>query len=95
MNDGSISTNTKKLDILLKIGLSMISLSGLIFATSTWNVISNIAKVILLIIFGLLFLGMSYFSDKKLKIKSTTITYWILSMAFFIFSSSQLLALDV
>ena len=32
MNDGSISTNTKKLDILLKIGLSMISLSGLIFA---------------------------------------------------------------
>lgn len=95
MNDGSISTNTKKLDILLKIGLSMISLSGLIFATSTWNVISNIAKVILLIIFGLLFLGMSYFSDKKLKIKSTTITYWILSMAFFIFTTISLSALEV
>lgn len=95
MNKEIISKETKQLDILLKIGLAMISISGLIFATSTWNLVANSIKVISLFVFGLLFLGMSIFSEKKLKIKSTTMTYWILSMLFFIFTTVGAFSLKI
>lgn len=80
----AISTESKKIDILLKIGLAMVLIAGLLFATTTWDFITDIFKVISLIIMGLLFLGLSIFSEKKLKIEKTTKGYFILSLAFFV-----------
>ena len=78
-----VEKEVKKLDILLKLGIAMVAVSGIMIATTSWDIITDFVKMILFIFIGIVFLGLSYFSDKKLKIKSTTITYWMLSMISF------------
>lgn len=79
-----IDPEVKKIDILLKLGVGMVFVSGILFATTTWSFISDITKAIVLIMLGMLFLGLSRFSEKKLKLYNTTFMYWILSMSFFL-----------
>ena len=62
-----LDTENKKIDILLKLGIGMIFLSGILFATSSWNFINNKFKVIIILILALFFLVLSIFSEKKLK----------------------------
>ena len=78
-----VSKEVKKLDILLKIGIGMVSVAGIMIATTSWDVISDFVKMLLIALIGFVFLGLSIFSEKKLKIRGTTITYWILSMIAF------------
>ena len=78
-NNIKVSKEKKKLDILLKIGIGMVAVSGIMIATTSWKVITDFVKLILIAVIGVLFLGLSIFSDKKLKIRGTTITYWLLS----------------
>ncbi|MBQ2407944.1 MAG: hypothetical protein II309_00790, partial [Bacilli bacterium] len=81
-----IDPEIRKLDILLKLGVGMVIVSGLIFSTSTWDYIDDIFKMILLIVIGGAFLGLSIFSDQKLKIEKTTKTYWLVGMSFLFFA---------
>ena len=81
-----INPEVKKIDILLKLGVAMVFISGVIFATSSWDFISDIFKIIILLLFGLLFLGLSYFTENKLKLEKSSFVYWILSMSFFLLS---------
>ena len=81
--DEQISSESKKIDLLLKLGVGMVFASGVLFATTTWNSIGSIVKLIALVIMGFLFLGLSYFTEKKLNIKKTSYMYWFLSMSFF------------
>ena len=81
-----VSKEVKKLDILLKIGIAMVAVAGIMIATTSWEVITDLVKMVLIAIIGVLFLGLSIFSDKKLKIRGTTITYWLLSMIAFLIS---------
>lgn len=81
-----VSAETKRIDILLKVGLGMVITSGILFATTSWDVISNSIKVAILFVMGLVFLGLSKFSEKKLKIRRTTIGYYILGLSFLLFS---------
>lgn len=78
------TSENKRIDLLLKLGLSMILISGVLFATTSWEIISNFIKVVALVLMGLIFLGLSSFSEKKLKISSTTKAYFILGLAFFL-----------
>lgn len=80
----NISPEVKKIDLLLKLGVTMVFISGILFATTSWEFITNPIKAIALIILGILFLGLSNFSEKKLKLEKTTFMYWILSMSFFL-----------
>ena len=79
----TINKETKKLDILLKIGIAMVTVSGIMIATTSWELITDFAKLIIIALTGVVFLGLSIFSDKKLKIRGTTITYWLLSVIAF------------
>ena len=45
----------------------MILVSGILFATTTWEIISNLIKVIALVGMGIVFIGLSKFSEVKLK----------------------------
>ncbi len=72
----------KRIDLLLKLGIAMILVSGILFATTSWNFIPDIVKVILLLIMGVAFLGLSHFSEVTLKIESTTKAYFLLGIAF-------------
>jgi hypothetical protein len=67
-----IDPEQKKLDLLLKLGVGMVIISGLIFSTSTWNYISDVLKMIILMLIGFAFVGLSLFSEKKIKIEKTT-----------------------
>ena len=44
-----VSSESRRIDILLKIGLAMILVSGILFATTSWEVITDLIKVIVLI----------------------------------------------
>ena len=78
------TTESKRIDLLLKLGLLMILVSGILFATTTWEIISNLIKVIALVGMGIVFIGLSKFSEVKLKIASTTKAYFILGLSFFL-----------
>ncbi len=80
----TVSADSKKIDILLKVGLAMVLIAGLLFATTTWHFITDTIKIISLISMGLLFLGLSVFSEAKLKLEKTTKAYFILGLAFLI-----------
>lgn len=76
----------KNLDILLKIGVLMLLISGIILATTNYEFIPDVLKVIILFVISLLFGGLTFLSAWKLKIKSTTKSYLIASFGFLIFT---------
>ncbi len=80
-----IDPEVKKIDTLLKLGAGMILISGILFATTSWNFISDIGKLFFLLLFSAIFLGLSYFTEIKLKLYNTSFIYWILSMGFLLF----------
>ena len=81
-----IDKDIKRIDLLLKLGIGMVVISGILFATTTWEVMNNLIKLILLLVLGTLFIGLSIFSEKKLKIEKTTYSYWLLGCAFYVFT---------
>ena len=81
-----VDKEVKRIDLLLKLGALMIVISEVLVATTSWNEVSNLVKVIMLLLLGTLFIGLSIFSDKKLKIRKTTITYWLLGLSFYLFT---------
>lgn len=75
---------SKKIDLLIKLGVAMIFVSGLLFATTSWSFINDIVKAFGLIIFGLIFLGLSIFTEKKLQLYRSAYMYWLLSISLFL-----------
>ena len=78
------TSESKRIDMLLKLGLAMVLVSGILFATTTWEIISNLVKVIALVGMGAAFIGLSKFSETTLKIQSTAKAYFILGLSFFL-----------
>lgn len=79
-----IDKETKKIDILLKLGVGMVLISGILFSTTSWDFISNTIKSFVLIAFGLLFILLSIFTESKLKLYKSSYMYWILGISFFL-----------
>ena len=82
--EDAITSEAKRIDLLLKIGLGMVIISGILFATSTWESFPDILKLIILILMGVGFLGLSRFSENTLKIEKTTKAYYVLGLTFFL-----------
>jgi len=68
--------------IILSLGILLILLSGIILATSTWELMSNGVKTISLFMVSILFFIMSSFAERKLKILKTSFAFWILGNLF-------------
>ena len=79
-----IDPEVKKIDTLLKLGVAMVFISGVLFATTSWEFISDLFKAVALMILGTLFICLSGFSEKKLKLYNTTFMYWILGLSFYL-----------
>jgi len=77
-----VDPQIKKIDILLKLGVVMVFIAGFVFATTGWYSLNSIVKLFIFFLVACLFIGLSIFSEKKIKIKSTIYLYWILGMAF-------------
>ena len=81
-----IDPEKRKIDILLKLGVAMVVISGLIVATSNWESIPDILKTALLLVLALLFAGLSKFAEDKLKLKTSSFVYYFLMNFFVVFS---------
>lgn len=79
-----IDSESKKIDILLKLGVGMVFISGILFATTSWSFINNYIKAFALILFGAIFIVLSIFTEKKLKIYKSSFMYWLLGISFFL-----------
>lgn len=81
-----MNSDNKKIDNLIKIGVSMILLSGLIFATTTWNYYNDVTKVFMLLLGGITFRVVAYITEHKFNLEKSSFGYWIIANLFFIFS---------
>ena len=78
-----IDPEMKKIDSLLKLGVFMVFISAILFTTTSWNFFSSSHKIIGLILFGFIFLGLAFITEKKLKLYHSAYIYWFLGMTFF------------
>lgn len=85
-NNTKVAKEVRRVDTLLKIGVTMVAIAGVMIVTSSWQTITDVVKLILLVLIGFIFFGLSKFSEIKLKIRNTTIAYWLLSMIAFTLS---------
>lgn len=91
----AVDKETKKIDILLKIGVGMVFISGILFATTSWDFISNPLKVVFLILFGILFIWLSLFTENRFKLYKSSYIYWLLGTSFLLLSIIALLYFKV
>ena len=74
----------KRLKNLLALGTGLILLSGIIFATSSWNTLSALGKVIALGVASIVFFFISNLAETKFKLKASSVTYYILANSFLV-----------
>lgn len=85
-----ISNEAKKIDILMKFGVLLIVLAGIIFATSNTQTNNVLLKPVLIFTLSMLFCGLSYFFRNKIVIKSSEKIYYILFCVFMVCFSISL-----
>ncbi|MBU3111228.1 hypothetical protein [Clostridium lacusfryxellense] len=69
----------RKSSILLNIGVLFLFLSGLIFATTNWNNMELVGRVIVMVFMGGILWTGSYIADKRLSLKKTGYALWVLT----------------
>ena len=71
-----------KNNLILVTGSIFIIMASLLFLTSTWNILPNIIKTIVLFLLIFIFLGTSYFAGEKLKVEKTARTFFYIAMIY-------------
>ena len=80
-----ISDEARKIDILLKIGVFLVVLSGILFSTSSTGPVIDLFKPLFILALSGIFYGLSFIFKTKVIIKKSENTYYILSNLFLIF----------
>ena len=78
----NIDPETKRIDSLIKLGIVLISLAGIIFISSDWNNFSGYLVVIFLLILTIIFYSLYKLFTIKIKLNSSSKLYFILSSIF-------------
>lgn len=68
---------------VLYLGVILIMLAGIVFATTTWDYLPGVIKALLLFGFSSMLFGASNLSEKKLKLEKTAFALWVLGALFF------------
>ena len=76
--DRSSNKNTA----ILITGAILIVLSAIVFLTSTWNVIPNILKTMVLVLLAFVFAGASKIAKTKLKLEKTASTFYYIAISY-------------
>ena len=61
----NVDPQARKIDILLKLGVGMVFVSGILFATTSWSIITDLIKLIVLTLLGFMFLVYHYFQKRN------------------------------
>ena len=70
--------NISQGNLLFALGVIFISIAGIVFATTTWKIIPNIYKILIILIVALLFRFLSNFAKNKFKLIKASITFYML-----------------
>ena len=70
------------INIVLIVGVIFIILSGLIFATTTWQFLSNAIRTATILSVTVIFFGVSTLAHRKLKLEKTGTAFYILGSIF-------------
>lgn len=87
----TVTKESRKKDIIQKIGLLMILIAGVLLAANPTTFISGTTKAIILLVIGISFFITSIIVEKKYKLTKSSETYWALSMTFIVLSLVELL----
>ena len=71
-----------KNSLILVTGSILIVLAAIAFLTSTWNITHNIVKTGVILFMLVVFLAISYISDKYLKLKQTSRSFYYIALAY-------------
>ncbi|WP_390355864.1 hypothetical protein [Virgibacillus halophilus] len=66
----------------LNIGIILLLLGGLVLATSTWDTLNSLMKVVLITFVSVLFYGLAYVTERMLKIEKTAFAFYVLGSLF-------------
>jgi len=77
-----VDKRMRKMSLLLTLGVVLIVVAGVIFATSTWEILDGFVKTCVLIVGSLLFFGISSLAENKLKLTKSAVTYYLLGLFF-------------
>lgn len=70
---------TRKMRNILALGVGLVVIAGIVFATSTWDTLSGSAKTIILVCSAVLFFLVSFLAENKLNLKVSGMMYYVLS----------------
>lgn len=70
------------ISVLLYLGVILIILAGVVFATTTWDYLPGVIKAILLFGFSGMLFGSSELAKKKMKVEKTSFALWVLGTIF-------------
>lgn len=70
------------INVLLVLGAMFIIIAGLIFATTSWKILSNGIKAVVLFSFSALFFGVSSLAERKFSLKRTGALFYTLGSVF-------------
>lgn len=70
------------INVLLIIGSLLIILAGIIFATTTWAILGNVVKTVIILSFSAVLFGVSSIAERKLDLPRTGKVFYILGCAF-------------
>lgn len=74
----TMDVRNRNITVLLSIGVLMVIIAGIIFATSSWDYFSNGMRIMLISLFSVFFFGMSFIAGKKLKVQQSASAFWFL-----------------
>lgn len=75
-------TRDRNITWVLILGVILLLTSGLLLATSTWDILTNGMKTILILFVSILFYGLAFITARYLKINKTAFTFNILGSLF-------------
>ena len=78
----TISQEDSRNILILTAGAIFIILAAIVFLVSTWTIIPNILKTVILIVFIEVFLGLSKFAKEKLNLPNASNTFFYIAMAY-------------
>lgn len=87
--------NDNKLNWLFGIGFSLLCLTYFVLISSTWDILSNGLKCILVPMFSLIFFGASIVLEKITKKSKASMVFWTLGLIYVPFSLITLFGLEL
>lgn len=73
---------SRRMRNILGLGVGLVVIAGIVFATSTWDTLSGNVKTLILVFAAVLFFLISFLAERKLNLRVSGMMYYMLSNVF-------------